>query len=52
MEMRINVVGTSGCGKSTVAKRIAQTFKAIISTWLGFWILRKISRASVDNQTQ
>ena len=24
MEMRINVVGTSGCGKSTVAKRIAE----------------------------
>tara|TARA_B110000444_G_scaffold153953_1_gene144066 strand:+ start:244 stop:558 length:315 start_codon:yes stop_codon:yes gene_type:complete len=22
---------------------IAQTFKAIVSTWLGFWILRKIS---------
>ena len=31
---------------------IAQTFKAIISTWLGFWILRKISRASAVNQTQ
>ena len=31
---------------------IAQTFKAIVSTWLGFWILRKISWASADNQTQ
>ena len=31
---------------------IAQTFKAIINTWLGFWILRKISRVSADNQTQ